>query len=83
MKSAQVAVEEMSYEQAFAELERVVAELEDGQASLEQALALFERAQSLAKRCADLLDQAELRIRRLSEMQVVAADQEDEQEQEE
>lgn len=60
-------VEELSYEQAFQELEEVVSALEGGQQPLEQSLALFERGQALARRCAELLDKAELRVRRLSE----------------
>lgn len=62
-----IPVEDLSYEQAFQELEEVVAALEGGQQTLEQSLILFERGQSLARRCAELLDQAELRVRKLSE----------------
>ncbi len=61
------AVEKMNYEQAFAELERVIQALENDQPALEEALALFERGQALVKRCAGLLDEAELRVRRLGE----------------
>ncbi len=59
--------EELSYEQAFQELEAVVSALEADQQTLEQSLTLFERGQALARRCADLLDKAELRVRKLSE----------------
>ncbi len=59
-------VEELTYEQALAELENVVEALETGQPSLEESLVLFERGQSLAQRCAGLLDQAELRIQTLT-----------------
>jgi exodeoxyribonuclease VII small subunit len=58
---------ELSYEQAFAELEEIVYSLEANQKSLEESIALFERGQSLAQRCAALLDQAELRVRMLSD----------------
>ncbi|MEN4011582.1 MAG: exodeoxyribonuclease VII small subunit [Chloroflexota bacterium] len=61
------AVEKMSYEQAFAELERMILALENDQPALEESLALFERGQALVKRCAGLLDEAELRVRRLSD----------------
>jgi exodeoxyribonuclease VII small subunit len=57
---------ELSYEQAFAELEEIVFSLEANQKSLEESIALFERGQSLALRCAALLEQAELRVRMLS-----------------
>ena len=55
----------LSYEQAFAELETIVDSLEADQKSLDASLALYERGQALAAHCAALLDQAELRVRRL------------------
>ena len=61
-------IQSLSYEQAFAELEEIVLGLEANQKSLDQAIALFERGQALAKHCADLLDQAELKVRQLSEI---------------
>jgi exodeoxyribonuclease VII small subunit len=59
-------IEKLTYEQAFAELETVVSALETGEQSLEDALALFERGQGLTKHCAELLDKAELKVRKLS-----------------
>jgi len=67
MAKTKPTVESLSYEQAFQELEDVVSALEAGQPNLEDALALFERGQALAKRCANLLDVAEVRVKRLSE----------------
>ncbi len=67
MDRSKTPVDELSYEQAFQELEEVVSALEGGQQTLEQSLAFFERGQALARRCAELLDQAELRVRKLSE----------------
>ena len=61
-------VEELSYEEAFTELETIVDALE-GDASqnpLEDAMSLFERGQALVKRCSELLDGAELKVRQLS-----------------
>jgi exodeoxyribonuclease VII small subunit len=57
--------EEMTFEQAFEELQEVVAGLESGELSLEDSLRLFERGQALADRCSQLLEQAELRLRQL------------------
>jgi exodeoxyribonuclease VII small subunit len=57
--------EELTYEQAFQELESLVARLESGELPLEQALALFERGQALAGRCSSLLEKAELKLRQL------------------
>lgn len=59
-------VSELNYEQAFAELQQVVAELEGEQHALAESIGLFERGQALAKRCAELLDQAELKVQQLS-----------------
>ena len=62
-------VEELTYEEAFAELETIVNVLE-GDASrnpLEESMSLFERGQALVKRCSELLDGAELKIRKLSD----------------
>ncbi len=57
--------QDLSYEEAFGELEQIVESLESGELPLEQALAEFERGQALAKRCAQLLDQAELKLTQL------------------
>jgi len=61
-------VEDLTYEEAFAELESIVDTLE-GEASqnpLEESMSLFERGQALVKRCSELLDGAELKVRELS-----------------
>ena len=59
-------VEELTYEEAFAELETIVNTLEGEQNPLEEAMSLFERGQALVKRCGELLDGAELKVRKLS-----------------
>ena len=64
-------VEELTYEAAFAELQDIVSTLEGEPASLEQAMSLFERGQALAKRCTKLLDEAELKVKRLSGTELV------------
>jgi exodeoxyribonuclease VII small subunit len=58
-------VEELTYEQAFAELESIIAVLESEDRTLDESLAKFERGQVLAKHCADLLEKAELKIQQL------------------
>lgn len=62
----QKAIEGLTYEAAYAELENIVAALEGDDSSLDQALALFERGQALARYCSVLLDQAELKILELT-----------------
>lgn len=61
-----IPVDQLSYEQAFAELEEIVTTLEANQRTLEESMALFERGQALAARCAALLDQAELKVQQLT-----------------
>ncbi len=60
-------IDSLSYEQAFAELEKIVEQLEGDLANLDQALQLFERGQALAKHCAALLEKAELKVQELTD----------------
>jgi exodeoxyribonuclease VII small subunit len=59
-------VDNLTYEQAFAELEKIVLTLESEEHSLDEALAQFERGQALAKHCNTLLDKAEIKVRQVS-----------------
>ena len=59
--------EALSFEQAQAELERIVTELESGRASLEDALALWERGSDLYRYCVSKLDGAEGTIEELGQ----------------
>ncbi len=63
-------VAELTYEQAFNELESIVASLESEQKTLEETMRLFERGQVLANFCAALLDNAELKIRELTDNRI-------------
>ena len=56
---------EPTFEQARAELEKIVAQLESGQASLEDALALWERGEALYRLCVAKLDAAQGKIEEL------------------
>jgi exodeoxyribonuclease VII small subunit len=58
-------VESRSYDDAFAELGRVVASLEAGGQTLEETIAAYERAVALQGRCERLLAVAELRVAQL------------------
>ncbi len=68
-------VEELSYEKAFAELESIVNQLEGEQPPLEDALKLYERGQALTSRCADLLENAELKLQQLADKELGNVDQ--------
>jgi exodeoxyribonuclease VII small subunit len=65
-KNVQKPVEELTYEEALAELEEIVSALEGEQNQLEAAIQLFERGQALASRCSVLLEAAELKVRQVS-----------------
>jgi exodeoxyribonuclease VII small subunit len=58
-------IADLSFEEAFAELETTVARLERGDLPLEESIALFERGQALAAHCNLQLDTAELKVRQL------------------
>ena len=66
MTKAKKNISDMKYEEAAAELDKLVTLLEEGQLPLEETLKLYERGQQLARLCAELLDKAELRIRTLA-----------------
>jgi exodeoxyribonuclease VII small subunit len=55
-------VEEMSFEAAMAELEKVVGQLERGDVALEQSIALYERGAALKKRCEAKLNEAQEKV---------------------
>jgi len=64
-KPAEKKVEDLTYEEALAELEEIVSALEDEQSPLEDAIKLFERGQALASRCGVLLEAAELKVKQV------------------
>lgn len=57
--------ETLSFEQALAELERIVAQLESGQAPLEQSIELYERGARLKAHCEARLEAARLRVEKI------------------
>ena len=56
------AVDALSFEQAIAELEKVVGQLERGDVALEDSIALYERGAELKKHCETKLKQAEEKV---------------------
>lgn len=58
-------IDEMSFEEAMAELEAVVQKLESGRAPLEESIDLYERGAALKTRCEARLKDAELRVRKI------------------
>ncbi|ODT62537.1 MAG: exodeoxyribonuclease VII small subunit [Phenylobacterium sp. SCN 69-14] len=58
-------IDALSFEQALAELERIVGQLESGQAPLEQSIALYERGALLKAHCERRLEAARLRVEKI------------------
>ncbi len=64
-ENSQPVEQQLTYEQAFQELEQIVATLEANDHSLDDALRLFERGQALANYCSELLEHADLKVRQI------------------
>lgn len=58
-------IADMSFEQALAELEKIVAELESGQAPLERSIEIYERGAALKAHCEKRLEAARLRVEKI------------------
>ncbi len=56
-----------NFEQSLDELEQLVDRMEHGNLSLEESLAAYERGVGLYRQCQSALEQAELRVRLLSD----------------
>jgi exodeoxyribonuclease VII small subunit len=54
---------DLSYEDAFSQLEETLGRLEAGDLPLEEALALFEKGSALVAHCSRKLEEADLRVR--------------------
>ncbi|HEX9836874.1 MAG TPA: exodeoxyribonuclease VII small subunit [Alphaproteobacteria bacterium] len=52
----------MSFEDALAELEKIVRRLEDGKAKLDEAIAAYERGARLKRHCEKKLDEAKAKV---------------------
>ena len=57
---------ELSFEQAQAELERIVDRLESGRAELGEAIALWQRGEELYRQCRKQLDAAQGKVEELA-----------------
>jgi len=60
-----VPVENMSFEDALAELEGIVDKLERGDVPLEQSIAIYERGAALKGHCEARLKSAELKVEQI------------------
>jgi exodeoxyribonuclease VII small subunit len=77
-KPTQKPVEELTYEEALAELEQIVETLEGGQNPLDESMKLYERGQALVRQCGALLDAAQLKVQKLAGESLVDFEEESE-----
>lgn len=56
-----------SFEESFRQLQEVVRRLSEGSLTLQESLASFEEGMRLAERCSAMLDEAELRVKQVSD----------------
>ena len=59
--------EDINFEAAMAELEKLVAQMEDGDLTLDDSLKAFERGVVLTRQCQQALSRAELRVQTLTD----------------
>ena len=63
--SEQPDISKLTFEQALAELEKIVGELESGQAPLERSIEIYERGAALKAHCESRLEAARLRVEKI------------------
>ncbi len=59
-------IAKLSFEEAMAELEKLVRQLEDGRAKLDDAIGAYERGALLKRHCEAKLREAEARIEKIT-----------------
>jgi exodeoxyribonuclease VII small subunit len=70
-KKIEKSVQELTYEEALAELEAIVSSLEGEPNQLEESINLFERGQALASHCGMLLEAAELKVKQVAGDEII------------
>ena len=65
-ENSEAAIETLSFEAALAELEAIVQRLERGQLDLEASIAAYERGTALRRHCATKLEEARLRVEKIT-----------------
>ena len=59
-------ISNLPFEAALAELEAIVDQLEKGAVALDESIRLYERGEALKRRCDELLQNAEMRIEKIT-----------------
>lgn len=74
-----MAGKKLTFEESMERLEEIVGRLEDESVPLEESIRLYEEGIKLGKKCRKMLDEAEQRIKSLSENENPEAEREDDQ----
>ncbi|MES1989823.1 MAG: exodeoxyribonuclease VII small subunit [Pseudomonadota bacterium] len=65
MAASKADIEKLSFEEALAQLEKIVAQLESGNAALEDSIDLYERGNLLKAHCEARLKAAEAKVEKI------------------
>ena len=57
----------MTFEESLKKLEEIVKKLENGETTLEESMTLFEQGVNLTKTCRKMLDEAQLKVKQVTE----------------
>lgn len=66
MATSKAEIEKLSFEDALAQLEKIVAQLESGEAPLEKSIELYERGTALKAHCEARLKAAEAKVEKIT-----------------
>ena len=59
----------LKFEEALKQLSEIVKSLESGEVPLDESITLYEQGMRLSKQCAELLEQAEQKVRFLQQVE--------------
>jgi len=59
-------IAQMSFEDALAELEKIVRQIEDGRGKLDEAISAYERGVALKRHCESKLKEAQAKIEQIT-----------------
>lgn len=61
----EIDIQDLTFEQALGELERIVQQLESGDVALDRSIAIYERGAALRAHCEAKLKDAELKVEKI------------------
>ena len=70
-------ISELSFEESIKELTNIVGKIEQGQIPLQDSLEQYEKGMILIKQCRTILEKAEKRIEKISEVDVKSQESND------